>query len=86
MTNRLIDRNGYSLKLSPSFDEGWSRDGWPLRDDAGFPPAIGAITRVTPSYTFVPAVFLRVFPTGFPYGFSQVFPLGIGCSPACGLL
>ena len=25
------------------------------------------------------AVFLRVF----SYGFSQVFPLGIGCSPAC---
>ena len=22
----------------------------------------------------------------FSYGFSQVFPLGIGCSPACGLL
>ena len=30
----------------------------------------------------VPAVFLRVF----SYGVSQVFPLGIGCSPACGLL
>ena len=35
-----------------------------------------------PPLHFVAAVFLRVF----PYGFSQVFPLDIGCSPARGLL
>ena len=42
-----------------------------------FPPS-----NPSPLLYSVSAVFLRVF----SYGFSQVFPLGIGCTPACGLL